>query len=152
MKRSAHAVPFVSLALLLVFSVACDERLSDVAGPSPNLQPSFASIQREIFSAVDSSGRLACTQCHSDAGRTPSAGLVLLEGRAYQALVGQPSRGKAGATLVVPGDAENSYLIKKLEGAPDISGVRMPRSNGPFLTAGQISIIRRWITLGAKND
>ena len=152
MIKCAHAVPFVSLAFLLVCSVACDERLSDVAGPTPNLQPTFATIQREIFNTADSSGRLGCTGCHSDAGRNASGGLVLLEGRAYQAMVGQPSRQKAGATLVVPGDPDNSYLIKKLEGAPDISGVRMPRSNGPFLTAGQISIIRRWITLGAKND
>ncbi|MEO7135370.1 MAG: hypothetical protein ABI024_14245 [Vicinamibacterales bacterium] len=152
MSRSTRFVPFVSLALLLVFSVACDERLSDVAGPTPNLQPTFATIQREIFNAPDSSGRLGCTPCHSDAGRAASGGLVLLEGRSYQGLVGQPSRQKAGATLVVPGDPGNSYLLKKLEGAPDIAGVRMPRSNGPFLTAGQISIIRRWIELGAKND
>lgn len=152
MIRSAHAVPFVSLALLAMFSVACDERLSDVAGPTPNLQPTFATIQREIFNAPDSSGRLGCTQCHSDSGRAAAGGLVLLEGRSYQALVGQASRQKAGATLVVPGDPENSYLVRKLEGAPDIAGVRMPRSNGPFLTAGQISIIRRWIELGAKND
>jgi len=152
MSRSARTVSFVNLALLLVLSVACDERLSDVAGPTPNLQPTFSTIQREIFNAADSSGRIGCTGCHSDAGRNASGGLVLLEGRAYQALVGQPSRQKPGATQVVPGDPENSYLIKKLEGAPDMVGVRMPRSNGPFLTAGQVSIIRRWIALGAKND
>lgn len=152
MSHPARTLSFASLAFLLVFSVACDERLSDVAGPTPNLQPTFASIQREIFSTQDSSGRLSCTQCHTDVGRTPSAGLVLLEGRAYQALVNQASRQKAGATMVVPGDADNSYLIKKLEGAPDIVGVRMPRSAGPYLTAGQITIIRRWIALGAKND
>jgi len=28
----------------------------------------------------------------------------------------------------------------------------MPRGTGPFLTAGQMQIIRRWIELGAKND
>lgn len=152
MIKCAHAVPLVSLAFLFVFSVACDERLSDVAGPTPNLQPSFATIERDIFNAVDSTGRLACTQCHSDVGRTPAGGLVLLQGRAYQSLVNQPSRGKPGATLVVPGQPESSYLLRKLEGAPDIAGVRMPRSNGPFLTGGQIAIIRRWIELGAKND
>lgn len=152
MTRLAHAVPFVSCAILLVLSIACDERLSDVAGPTPNLQPSFGAIQRDIFNAVDSSGRLACTPCHTDVGRTAASGLVLLEGRAYQALVGRASRGKPGAILVVPGQPDASYLLRKLEGAPDIAGARMPRSNGPFLTAGQISIIRRWIELGAKND
>jgi len=53
---------------------------------------------------------------------------------------------------VVPGDPDNSYLLRKLEGAADIAGVRMPRGTGPSLMAGQISIIRRWIELGAKND
>ncbi len=27
---------------------ACDEQLSDVAGPTPNLTPTFSSIQRDI--------------------------------------------------------------------------------------------------------
>ena len=42
----------LSLALT---SVACDERLSDIAGPTPNLQPTLSTIQREIFNASDSS-------------------------------------------------------------------------------------------------
>jgi len=149
MIRFAPAALVVSLALA---SVACDEKLSDVAGPTPNLGPTLSSIQREIFNTQDSTGRLACTQCHTNIGRTPSAGLNLVEGQSYAALVGRASVAKAGATLVVPGDPDNSYLIHKVEGAPTIAGVRMPRGAGPFLTAGQISIIRRWIQLGAKND
>jgi hypothetical protein len=53
---------------------------------------------------------------------------------------------------VVPGDAENSYLVHKLDGRSDIVGQRMPRTSGPFLTEGQISIIRRWIDQGAQNN
>jgi len=144
---------FAALGLLLALSsAACDERLSDIAGPTPNLQPTLSNIQREIFSASDSSGRLACVQCHTNVGRTPSAGLLLTEGQSFQALVNQPSRAKTGAVFVVPGDPDNSYLIHKLEGSATITGARMPRNAGPFLTAGQISIIRRWIQLGAKND
>ena len=139
----------LSLALT---SVACDERLSDIAGPTPNLQPTLSTIQREIFNASDSSGRLSCIQCHTNVGRTPSAGLLLVDGQSFQALVGQASRAKAGAVFVVPGDPDNSYLIQKLEGAANIAGTRMPRGAGPFLTSGQMSIIRRWIQLGAKND
>jgi hypothetical protein len=130
----------------------CDERLRDVAGPTPDLQPTLSSIQREIFNKPDSSGRLACTQCHTNAGRTPAGGLLLIEGQAFASLVNQPSRGKPGAVLVVPGDPDNSYMIQKLLGDPTIVGMRMPRGAGPFLTTGQISIIRRWIQLGAKND
>ena len=142
-------------ALVLAVGIAgaaCDEKLSDVAGPTPSLTPTFSSIQREIFNTTDSSGRLFCIGCHTDSGRTPAGGLVLLEGRSYQALVGQPSRFKAGAIFVVPGDPNASYLVQKLEGAADMVGTRMPRGSGPYLTSGQMQIIRRWIELGAKND
>jgi hypothetical protein len=142
---------FLAAALALC-GAACDESLSDVAGPTPDLEPTFTSIQREIFNVTDSSGRLACIQCHSDNGRVPAGNLVLLEGRSYGQLVGRASSFKAGATLVVPDDPDNSYVIHKLEGRSDIVGARMPRTNGPFLTDGQISIIRRWIELGARND
>jgi hypothetical protein len=133
-------------------SAACDEKLADLAGPTPNLTPTFSSIQQEIFNTTDSSGRLACINCHTDQGRTPAGGLLLLEGRSYAALINVPSRFKAGATLVIPGDPDNSYLVHKLEGRSDIAGTRMPRGTGPYLTQGQMDIIRRWIALGAKND
>ena len=70
----------------------------------------------------------------------------------YANLVGVASRGKAGAIRVIPGDPENSYLIHKLEGRPASSGVRMPLSRPPYLTDGQILVIKRWIELGARND
>ena len=151
MRPTRLALAALGLAATLA-GAACDEKLADVAGPTPNLVPTFSSIQQEIFNTTDSSGRLACIGCHTDAGRTPAGGLVLLDGRSYQALVGQPSRFKAGAIFVVPGDPDASYLIHKLDGAADIAGSRMPRGTGPFLTSGQMQIIRRWIELGAKND
>jgi hypothetical protein len=137
---------------LTALLAGCDEQLSDLTGPTPNLQPSFASIQREIFNTQDSSGRLSCIQCHTNVGRTPAGGLNLVEGTAFGALVGRPSALKPGETFVIPGDAENSYLVKKLEGAAGINGLRMPRNNGPFLTEGQMLVIRRWITAGAANN
>lgn len=140
------------ICTLAAMGTACDEKLADIAGPTPNLTPTFASIQREIFNTQDSSGRLACIQCHTNVGRTPTGGLNLLEGLSYQALVGVASAQKAGAIRVVASNPDNSYLLKKLIGSADITGARMPRSNGPYLTDGQISIIRRWIELGAKND
>jgi hypothetical protein len=140
------------LCALAIASVGCDEKLSSITGPTPDLSPSFSSIQQTIFSASDPSGRLACVQCHSDQGRVAASTLVLLEGRSYQQLVGRASLGKPGATLVIPGDPDNSYMVKKLERAPDIVGERMPRNNGPFLTEGQMRVIRRWIADGAPNN
>ncbi len=51
--------------------------------------------------------------------------------------------------VAAAGRPDESYLIHKLEGGPNILGVRMPFSGPPFLTSGQIAIIRRWIELGA---
>lgn len=137
---------------VVVTSAGCDEKLSSITGPTPDLAPSLGAIQRTIFNVTDSSGRLGCIGCHTDQGRNPLGGLVLLEGRAYQQLVGRASTGRAGATLVIPGDPDNSYLVKKLEGSADIAGVRMPRGNGPFLTEGQMLVIRKWIRDGAANN
>jgi hypothetical protein len=131
---------------------ACDEQLSQLAGPSPNLEPTFTSIQHEIFETTDASGRAACTQCHTDVGRTPSGGLNLRHDVAYANLVSIASRGKAGAVRVVPGDPDDSYVLHKLAGSSDIVGERMPRTGGPYLTEGQMTIIRRWIETGAKDD
>jgi len=140
-------VAFASLA------AACDEKLSDLAGPSPNLQPTFSSVQHEIFEARDASGRAACTECHTDAGgRTPSGGLNLRHEVAYASLVSVASRGKTGAVRVIPGDADSSYIVQKLEGRPGIVGERMPRTGGPYLTEGQMTILKRWIATGANND
>lgn len=137
---------------LTALLAGCDEQLSDLTGPTPNLQPNFASIQQEIFNTQDSSGRLSCIQCHTNVGRTPAGGLNLVEGTAFGALVGRPSALKPGETFVIPGDPDNSYLVKKLEGAAGINGLRMPRNNGPFLTDGQMLVIRRWIKEGAANN
>jgi hypothetical protein len=143
---------FAACVLAALSSASCDEKLSSITGPTPDLAPTLSAIQRTIFSASDSSSRLACVGCHSDQGRAPAAQLTLLEGRSHAQLVGRASIGKPGATLVIPGDPENSYLVKKLEGAADIVGLRMPRNNGPFLTEGQMLVIRKWIEDGAPNN
>jgi hypothetical protein len=142
----------LAVATLVLAAAGCDEKLSDVAGPTPNLEPTFSSIQAEIFNKTDSAGRVACVQCHTNQGRTPAAGMNLTEGNSYAALVNGTSSGKPGEIRVIPGDPENSYMVRKLEGGPNIVGERMPRTGGPYLTPGQMSIIRRWIALGAQNN
>jgi hypothetical protein len=137
------------VAAMCVASNGCDEKLSSVTGPTPNLAPNIASIQAEIFTSSDSSGRTSCITCHTNVGRTPAAGLNLA-GDATRALVNVPSVQKSGSVLVIPGDPENSYLIQKIKGAGGITGLRMPRNGPPFLTDGQVLVIERWIQLGAN--
>jgi hypothetical protein len=141
----------VLLAAPLVF-LACDEKLSTLAGPTPTLDPTFTNIQQDIFQSADSAGRAACTQCHTSNGHAPAGGMSLDPDVAYANLVNVPSRQKPSATRVIPGDPENSYLIQKLEGAPGIVGQRMPRTGGPYLTDGQIFILKRWIAVGAPRN
>jgi hypothetical protein len=135
-----------------VWSAGCDEKLSSIAGPTPGLEPTFSSIQREIFSSPDAAGRRACVTCHTNVGRNPAAGLNLLPDASYAALVGVASVTNPGRTRVIPGDPDGSILIRKLEGTPGTSGQRMPIGGPPYLTAGQTQIIRRWIELGALNN
>ena len=140
-------VPIVVAAVALF--TGCDERLSKIAGPSPNLEPTFASIQHDIFESPDSAGRVACTGCHTSTGRNPSGGLNLNHDIAYEQLVNMASRGKPSAVRIVPGNPDASYLVQKVEGASAIVGRRMPFSGEPYLTTGQILILRRWIAIGA---
>jgi len=143
----------VSIMAMGLMVAGCENvnKLSSLTGPTPGLAPTFSSIQRDIIQSSDSAGRQACTVCHTSVGRNPSAGLDLGV-NAFSALVNVGSRNKPGATMVIPGDPDNSYLIQKLEGTPGIVGLRMPRNGPPYLTDGQVQIIRRWILLGAKND
>ena len=146
-----YALSLMTL-LLSMAGAACDEKLSDVTGPTPNLAASFSSIQREIFNTRDAADRPACIECHVASGLAATTGLILTEGAAYGNLVDRPSRLRPGETLVIPGDPNNSYLVRKLEGGPNISGVRMPFAGGPYLTSGQMAVIRRWIDEGAANN
>jgi hypothetical protein len=147
MRRRLLHCALVTVSTLGIFG--CDESLSDLTGPTPNLEPTFSSIQQNIFSSGDSSGRPACTNCHNPA--LNRGGLDLSPAVSYGNLVNVASRAKAGAVRVIPGDSENSYLIHKLEGRSTIAGVRMPLG-GPYLQSGQILVIRRWIEIGAPNN
>jgi len=143
----------IGLAVLIAVTLAtvgCDEALSDLTGPTPDLEPTFSSIQQQIFSNGDSSGRPACTNCHNAIGSRFN-GLDLTAAVSYNNLVNVRSQFKPGAVRVIPSDPENSYLIHKLEGRSTIAGVRMPM-NGPYLQPGQIVVIRRWIEIGAPNN
>jgi hypothetical protein len=137
------------IAAMAGAATACDERLSSIAGPTPSLEPTFASIQRNIFELRDSAGRANCTNCHNTASR--AGGLNLDRDVAYDSLVNVASRAKPRATRVVPGDPDGSYLIQKVEGRADIVGSKMPL-NGPYLSSGQILILRRWIEIGAPRN
>ena len=149
MRRATRVLPLIATTLLLG---ACDESLADLAGPTPNLEVSFASIQRDVFQSTDTAGRTACVQCHTTTGRTPAGGLSLEAAVAYDQLVNVPSNQRRDLLRVAPGNPDGSYMVRKMEGASDIVGRRMPFIGPPYLTTGQLTIVRRWIEIGAPRN
>ena len=106
------------------------------------LEPTFSSIQVNIFTPI-------CTQCH--AGASAPLSLSLQAGFSYDQLVGVPSVQVPELLRVDPGQPDDSYLVMKIEGAPGITGGRMPLGLSP-LSAEQIATIRAWIADGALEN
>jgi hypothetical protein len=118
-----------------------DENGRPLEEDSGTLQPTFQSIQDNVFSPV-------CTGCHAGAGAP--LGLRLDGGSSYALLVNAPSAEAPTLQRVQPGNPDASYLIQKLEGTATVGG-RMPL-NGPPLPASTIAVIRQWITDGAQSS
>lgn len=105
---------------------------------------SFSSQVQPIFTAS-----CALSGCHT--GSSPTGSMNLSTGVSRSQLVNVAAVGFAGAIRVIPGDANNSYLIRKLENGPNISGLQMPENRAP-LSQATINIIRDWISQGAQNN
>ena len=59
---------------------------------------------------------------------------------------------KAVLDRIEPNDPDNSYLVRKIEGGPGISGGRMPAGGAPPLDPSVIQIVRDWVSAGAPNN
>ena len=131
---SPHILAFV---FTTAGSVACaGSKDTDTGASEP---PSFAVVRDDVL-------LLSCgfSSCHGGG----AGGLTLDEAGAYDALVDVESTAAAGEIHVIPGDPDNSYLIKKLEAAPDIVDDPMPPPLGGQDPA-DIELIRAWIAAGA---
>jgi mono/diheme cytochrome c family protein len=83
-----------------------------------------------------------CSGCHW--GKSPSKGLNLEPGR-IQAAIDAPSKEMPAMKIIDTADPEASYLLKKVQGAGDIKGSRMPRF-GKKLPAADTEILKAWLT------
>jgi len=106
---------------------------------SPSLQTNI----QEIFDRRGCSGSL----CH---GAARSADLDLRSGSAFASLVNVVAFSDANFQRVTPNDAQNSYLVMKLEGRQTV-GVRMPLGLAP-LDAIDLTNVRNWINTGALDN
>ncbi len=110
------------------------------SGGSGGLTADFQSIQDNVFTPI-------CTKCHIGAGAPQ--GLQLDSTHSYAMLVGVASAEQSNVLRVAPGAPDSSYIIRKLQGTPGISGVQMPADGPPYLPQSTIDVIRQWITNGA---
>ena len=108
------------------------------------IQPSLESIQNNIFTPTCS-----VPGCHSGPpGPNLPAGMDLSSADAsVTSLFNTPSIEVPTILRIAVHDADNSYLIHKLEGT-SADNSRMPLG-GPFLDQATIDVIRRWIDTGA---
>jgi hypothetical protein len=98
----------------------------------------FSNTIQPIFTSQCGGG------CHGSNG-----GLSLAVGSSYSNLVNvQAQSSCTSLKRVLPNDAANSVLFKKVSG--NTCGTRMPE--GSALTAGDIALIQDWINQGAKNN
>jgi hypothetical protein len=110
-------------------------------GGNVPLAPTLASVQANIFNP-------SCIVCHS--GANAPQGLRLDAANSFTNLVGVASRENASFLRVAPGDPNQSYLIRKLEGTASV-GAQMPLG-GPPIPQATIDFVRQWITDGALPD
>lgn len=153
-RRRRALVPALAVPLLVVSACGSGGGSSPTspspANPGPGTgggrtiqaDPSFASVVQEIFE------RRGCTQagCHNNA---TVSGLTLARGASYAALVNVRAANEP-IVRVIPGNADGSYLVIKLEGRQAV-GARMPLVGAP-LDEIDLTNIKNWINQGAKNN
>lgn len=102
------------------------------------LEPTLASIQVNIFDP-------SCVVCHS--GAAAPQGLRLDAASSFVNLVGVASTQDGSLLRVAPGNPDQSYLVRKLEGTAS-SGEQMPLG-APPIPQSTIDFVRQWISDGA---
>lgn len=116
---------------------------SSTQSSNPNTGVTLASLQQNIFGAI-------CIACHT--GSAAPRGLRLdSEDNSYAFLVNHAADEVPELMRVNPGNPDDSYIIRKLEGAAGIVGGRMPLG-GPYLSQEQINTVRDWIANGAPRS
>ena len=116
----------------------------ELRGQLANPAPTLTQLQADIFTPI-------CSGCHTGVGAALPGIQNLTAGNTYANIVGVTSIEDSTLVRIKPFDADNSYLVRKIQGSPGIVGVQMPASGGP-LTQAQIDEVRAWVAAGALNN
>jgi hypothetical protein len=106
-------------------------------------------LQAQIFTPI-------CSGCHNGIGTSLPGVQNLTNGHTFSSVVHVASLEQATLKRIKPNDPVNSYLIQKIEGAPGITGGRMPFGCGtvanPCLDQATIDMVKAWVSQGALNN
>jgi hypothetical protein len=128
--------------VLLAALPACSGEKTDTASSGDTASaPTFAAVRDQVLLPSCALGG-----CHS---ATDQNGMALPAGGEYAALVNVESTFAPGQFFVVPGDADGSYLVLKMEDAVGITGGAMPPPMGA-LDPDLKQLVRAWIDAGAN--
>ncbi|HRX13137.1 MAG TPA: hypothetical protein P5210_15845, partial [Draconibacterium sp.] len=107
-------------------------------------QPNEISYNRDIRPILSDK----CFLCHGPDAKTRKAGLRLdmQEGAFAESTINK------GHFAIVPGSAEGSELIRRIESTDPAVLMPLPESNLPQLTPEEIALFRQWIKEGAKHE
>ena len=124
----------------------------------PQLQPSYASIDRNLFLVGCGTSGNKAFNCHSTEGAA-SASFLDLSRDAYTQLVNRTAVNPLGdakdLVLVKPGDPDGSFLVQKLRLTSPFDahlGSGMPADAPGSICAGSIDAIAQWIRDGAGRN
>jgi hypothetical protein len=114
---------------------------------SPTLAPTLSNVAAVVFQQS-----CAFNSCHGHSAQ--AAGLNLQAPNLHAELLGHQVVGNPGASLVEPGDLENSWLYEILASCePDGgSGSHMPLNSPVLLDDRSIALVREWIAAGALDN
>jgi len=141
-KKKIFWAGIILLSVLTAFYCDGDNGYNGNEPETPISDPSFSSHIQPIFT-----NNCALGGCHNS---TAQEGLNLSQGVAYSNIVNVASTQVPASMRVLPGDAANSYLVKKIEGTQTV-GVRMPKDRSA-LSSVSIQNIKNWVNRGAKNN
>ena len=168
MPRFSVALPLLSL-LALAVSVACSPASSGKTC-STYVVPAATDLTTPVSFKSDIVGNFflnhcAFSGCHGDndilfLGNSKASGTVTNPADVYANIVNVPSKELLTMPYVTPGDASQSFVMRKVDGDNCMfakqcknqdCGDTMPHNN-ELLDVASRDMLRRWIAQGAKNN
>jgi len=122
----------------------------DITSTSDTIYMEVGELNISMFQAIqDNIFTTTCSACHNSP-QTRAAGLCLVDGYSYDALVGKTSTKQPDLQLVTPGDASSSILYLAL--STDTTSTWLYNHSSEVPQTNMLALIKNWIDNGAKQN